>query len=135
MKLVALTPVRNESWVLGASLRSTLLWCDHVVVLNHASNDNTAGIIYDVSEEFPGKVTALSEPDPVWKEMDHRQRLLRIGREIGGTHFALVDADGDPNRESGSYGAVLDFQSQSLRDNASRDAGNVALARPLPRRV
>jgi hypothetical protein len=93
MKLVALMPVRNEAWVLGASLRAALRWCDHVVVLNHASTDSTAGIICDVAEEFSTRVTSLYEPRPEWKEMDHRQRMLEVGREIGGTHFALVDAD------------------------------------------
>jgi hypothetical protein len=38
-------------------------------------------------------VHILTEPDPVWNEMDHRQRLLEFARSIHATHIAMVDAD------------------------------------------
>lgn len=93
LKLVATIPVRNEAWVLGASLRVALRWCDEICVLNHCSTDRTGDIIAEVAEEYPGRVTVIYESDPSWHEMHHRQRLLEAARKRGATHIALVDAD------------------------------------------
>lgn len=93
MRLIALTPCRNETWICGLSLRVALLWCDEVVVLNHASTDATGEILDDLAREYPGRVTVLTESDGTWREMAHRQRLLEAARERGATHCAIVDAD------------------------------------------
>ena len=93
MKLVALMPVRNEEWILRLSAAVALSWCDHIVFLDHASDDETGSILLSLAAARPGQVTILLDPDPTWKEMEHRQALLDAGREVGGTHFALVDAD------------------------------------------
>lgn len=93
MRLIALMAVRNESWVLGLSLRAVLRWCDSVVVLNHASTDDSVGIVIDVAEEHPGRVHLITEDNPVWLEMNQRQRMLEKARELGATHLAYVDAD------------------------------------------
>ena len=92
MLLTALMPVRNEDWIIGFSLRAALQWCDNAVAINHASTDRSAEIIEEIQRET-GRVTVLNEPDPKWDEMNHRQRMLDEGRRIGGTHFAIVDAD------------------------------------------
>lgn len=86
-------PVRNEDWILRVSLRAALRWCDSVVVLNHASTDRTAEIIAEVQAEEPGRVHVLTDSDPGWPEMAHRQRLLEASRRLGATHIAIVDAD------------------------------------------
>ena len=86
-------PVRNEAWILGASLRIALKWCDEAILLNHASTDDTADIISQVEEEHRGRVHVLSESNSAWPEMDHRQRLLEAARHRKATHVALVDAD------------------------------------------
>lgn len=93
MKLIATMPVRNEAWCLGLSLRVALLWCDEVVVLNHASTDRTVEIIAEVAHEEPGRVHLVSMPDGVWTEMQHRQCLLDLARIKKATHIAIVDAD------------------------------------------
>ena len=93
MKLIALMAARNESWVIGASLRAVLMYCDEAVVLNHASTDDTANIVLDVAEETPGRVHMLFEGDPEWREMNHRQKLLDAARARRGTHFVYCDAD------------------------------------------
>lgn len=93
MKLVSITPARNESWVLGLSLRALLRWVDAAVVLVHASTDDTLEIASTVAGEYPGRVTVLQEGDRVWREMRDRQRLLEAARRCGGTHIAAIDAD------------------------------------------
>lgn len=92
-KLICTMPVRNEDWVLGLSLRAVLLWCDEVVVLNHASTDRTPDILEEIQAESPGRVTVLLDHDPQWSEMAHRQRLLEEARRHEATHIVMVDAD------------------------------------------
>ena len=86
-------PVRNEAWILPYSARAVLTWVDHAIFLDHASTDDTPSILAEIAEEAPGRVLILREPDPTWAEMNHRQRMLEVGRDLGGTHFAIVDAD------------------------------------------
>ena len=93
MKLVALMAARNEGYELGMTARAALMWCDAIVLLNHASADDTAQVIAEVEQEHPGRVVSLYEPDPVWREMTHRQMMLDHARHIGATHIAYVDAD------------------------------------------
>jgi len=85
--------VRNESWAVGASARIALKWLDRLVILNHASIDDTQDIIEDVSSEHPGRVVIITENDPTWREMAHRQRMLQKAREMKATHVAICDAD------------------------------------------
>jgi hypothetical protein len=93
MKITGLMPARNEQWCLGLSARVALMWCDELVVLDHASTDDTPDILQAVSREHPGRLTVLTETDPTWAEMAHRQRLLEAARERGATHCAIIDAD------------------------------------------
>jgi hypothetical protein len=85
--------VRNESWVLRFSLPAVLSWCDAVVVLLHACTDASANIVDEIASEHHGRVHVLEEPDPVWNEMNHRQRMLEVARERGAEVLALIDAD------------------------------------------
>ena len=93
MKLIAITPVRNEAAFIGLTGRAALRWCDEVVFLNHASTDATAGILAAIQAENIGRVTVLHAEDAQWNEMTHRQLLLEAARARGATHIAIVDAD------------------------------------------
>jgi hypothetical protein len=93
MRLIGIMPVRNEAWVLGLSARAALMWCDQLLVLNHASTDETVDICLDLRSEYGERFGYLSESDPTWAEMDHRQRLLVAARQRGATHIAVIDAD------------------------------------------
>lgn len=86
-------PVRNESWCLGLTARAALMWCDELVMLDHASTDQTREIMNDLAGEFFPRVSSVVATDPIWDEMQHRQRLLQCARFLGGTHFAIIDAD------------------------------------------
>lgn len=93
MKLVGTMLCRNENWIVGLSARAAFLWCDSLVILDHASTDGTHDILVELHQEYPGRVTLLYEADPVWKEMQYRQRMLDEARRVGATHIAVVDAD------------------------------------------
>ena len=93
LKIVGLMTVRNEDWILGLTLRAAMLVVDEMIVLDHASRDRTRAIIEEVAGEWPGRLHYRREDDPVWREAAIRQRLLEEGRELGATHFWVVDAD------------------------------------------
>ena len=92
-KIVGIMPVRNEDWCLELTLRGALAWCDAIVVLDHASTDNSRAIINHIANEQPGKVYVLHEDNTAWDEMRHRQRLLETARSASATHIAMIDAD------------------------------------------
>src|SRR5215475_6624079 len=92
MKLVGLMPFRNESWVLGLSARVALQWCDELVMLDHASTDDSRDIAMQVMSETK-RAVILYEYDTAWHEMRHRQRMLEEARALGATHIAIIDAD------------------------------------------
>lgn len=98
MNLVGLLPVRNEDYVLGLSARVALRWCDRLVILNHASTDDTDRIVSQLQGQFKNRVQSIYVHEQQWDEMNHRQQLLQAARcygaEVSGaTHIALIDAD------------------------------------------
>src|ERR1039458_4570452 len=93
MKLVATMPMRNEQWCVGVALRALLHWVDEVVVLDHASTDRSGEIVRQIAGENPGRVLILSESNPEWQEMRHRQWMLEEARLRGASHVVMVDAD------------------------------------------
>ncbi len=137
MKLVGIMPCRNESWVIGLSLRVALLWCDAVIVFDHASTGtDTPDIVREVMREAgPDRVLYTYEQDPTWKEMEHRQWMLEAARRIGATHIAIVDADEvltgnllDPDpgtwRHGFPPGAILQLPLYNLRGGLTRYHSN-----------
>lgn len=92
-KLIGLMPVRNEAWILGLTARVALLWCDELVIFDHASTDASVAIELDVAGDHPGRVTLMGDSNPIWNEMQHRQSMLEMARSRGATHIAIIDAD------------------------------------------
>jgi Glycosyl transferase family 2 len=106
MNLVGLMPVRNEDWILGLSARVALMWCDRLVILNHASTDRTGQICNELmrecagdATEYPGgRIRVITLRGEQWDEMQHRQKMLDWAREnsesaASATHIALIDCD------------------------------------------
>ena len=92
-KIVATMLVRNEEWVLRASLRTALKWADEVVAIDHGSTDDTAGILARAFAETGRVFHRTVAAGATWREMDLRQELLVWARTRGATHVGLVDAD------------------------------------------
>lgn len=93
MKLIGLCLVRNEDWILRTSMEAGLRWCDGLAVVDHASTDMTRSIITSMALET-GRVDFKFHDDASkWDEMNLREETLQMGRKMGGTHFAIIDAD------------------------------------------
>jgi len=83
--------VRNESWVLRATIQAALKWVDGLVVVDDDSSDETAGIVKSFNAKI--KYWRAVRTGEHWSEMRLRQLTLDMGRDMGGTHFAIIDAD------------------------------------------
>jgi hypothetical protein len=92
MKLIALLPFKNEEWILPTYLSSVASVVDAIVAFDDGSTDGSRRLI----EEAGGRVVANRDVvTSNWSDNDagRRAALLRIGRELGGTHFISLDAD------------------------------------------
>src|SRR5579863_10247302 len=93
MKLIGLMPVRNEAWVLGLSARAALMWCDQLMIFEHACTDRSVAIVDEIQREYPDRVAIRHDTGREWAEMSHRWSLLCAARLHQATHIALIDAD------------------------------------------
>lgn len=93
MKLVGLMHIRNEQWVLRASVPAALRLVDRLAVIDHASTDDTPVILNEMAAAHPGRITTGSFTGRHYNEAGLRQACLDLGREMGGTHFFWIDAD------------------------------------------
>lgn len=92
MKLIGLLLVRNEEWILRACIDAASRWCDGLAIMQDRCTDNTYSIVGNMTRD--GKDSRTFAPSGEnWNEMDLRQSLLESGRALGGTHFAMIDAD------------------------------------------
>ena len=91
-RIIGLVPARNEEDKVEFALRALSKFTDAIVFLDDCSTDGTVQVVRDLSESC--RVEKIIEK-PVWHrdEPGDRNRLLAAGRELGGTHFVVIDAD------------------------------------------
>lgn len=91
-KIIGLVPARNESRFLKQCLKSLALYTDAIVYLDDASEDNSLEIVESLAQEC--RVEGIIKKT-VWHrdEPGDRNALLQMGRQLGGTHFIVLDAD------------------------------------------
>jgi hypothetical protein len=88
-KLICLTPVKNEAWILDQFLACASLWADHIILADQLSDDETREIARKYS-----KVILVDNQSPTFNEPERQQLLLREGRKIEGPKvFITLDAD------------------------------------------
>jgi glycosyltransferase involved in cell wall biosynthesis len=94
-KIVGLLQIRNEATLIEQCLHALSLYTDAIVILDDASDDNTLEIVESVADTYHIE-KIVRNGTSAWEhraESDNRQKLLDAGREIGGTHFLIIDAD------------------------------------------
>lgn len=89
---MALMPARNEGAKLPISLKALACHTDAIIYLDDCSTDDSLHYVEACREEC--RIEQILTKDH-WKrdEPADRNRLLQAGREIGGTHFIVIDAD------------------------------------------
>ena len=79
LKIIVITPVRNEAWVLDAFLTCTSSWADYIILADHHSEDNTR----EIAKKYE-KVILIDNPTFEWYEAQCLTRLLEEACKIHG---------------------------------------------------
>jgi glycosyltransferase involved in cell wall biosynthesis len=91
-KVIVVTPVRNEEWIISCFLKATLEFADQVILLDHNSTDNTV----EIAKTFE-RVEILKWPDGDFSELERRIFLLHAARMHGKENLIFsLDADEIP---------------------------------------
>jgi hypothetical protein len=86
---LALTPTRNESWIIERFLGAAKMWADYVVVADQGSTDGTFEIAQQAS-----RVLALVNNFPAYDELQRQRLLLQHARTFAGRRVLIaLDAD------------------------------------------
>lgn len=87
-KLICITPVKNESWILEKFLTFTSLWADYIIIADQISTDNSV----EIAQKFEKVILVKNEGE--YNEFERTKILLKEARKIEGKKiiFAL-DAD------------------------------------------
>jgi Glycosyl transferase family 2 len=88
-RIVCVTPVKNEAWILDLFLRTAELWADDIVISDQMSDDGSD----EIAERHP-KVRLVRYNGP-YHESDHRKALFAAARRLipGPKVFVALDAD------------------------------------------
>lgn len=88
-KIVVITPIKNESWILRDFLTAISSFADHIVISDHDSTDDSS----DIAKTFP-KVELLTTKFRKFAESERRDELLEVARKYGENNLILsIDAD------------------------------------------
>lgn len=91
-KLVGLVPGKNEEDRIEFCIRALAKFCDAIVYFDDNSTDRSVAIVERLAEEC-GVERIVRKTDDRFQESIRRVEALAAGREIGGTHFVILDAD------------------------------------------
>jgi glycosyltransferase involved in cell wall biosynthesis len=88
-RVICLTPVLNEAWILGRFLECASLWADQIIVADQNSTDGSR----EIAKRF-SKVRFLENRAKAFNEPERQQLLLAEARRIPGPRLLLaLDAD------------------------------------------
>jgi hypothetical protein len=89
-KIIVLTPIKNEEWILAHFLKLTSLFADHIILLDQLSTDKSKII----AEQFK-KVIWFVNPVDGFNEAERQLFLLKKARELFGLGNILLALDAD----------------------------------------
>ena len=112
-KIVVLTPVKNEAWILPLFCASTSLWADYIVIADQRSTDGSR----EIASSFPKVILADNDST----DLDERYRdaiLVKKARELVGTNGILFRIDADeiftPNFDSKDWLEIRQSEAGSV---------------------
>jgi hypothetical protein len=88
-KVICLTPVKNEAWILNRFLKCASLWADHIIIADQQSDDRSREIAYS----YP-KVILVENISSTFNELKRQKLLLETARRIPEPRLLIaLDAD------------------------------------------
>lgn len=90
VKIICLTPVKNEEWILETFLRCASVWADHIIVADQGSTDRSR----EIARAFP-KVILIENGSQSFNESARQKLLIGAAREIECQKRILIALDAD----------------------------------------
>lgn len=88
-RIVVLTPVKNEAWILRPFLECASLWADNIIIADQSSTDGSR----ELAQTFP-KVTVINNPSHTYCEVERQRLLIEAARHLPGPCLLMaLDAD------------------------------------------
>ncbi len=88
-KIICLTPVKNEAWILDLFLKATSLWADQIIIADQMSDDTSR----QIASKYP-KVKLVINKNESFGEDQRQKLLLNEARKIKGENILIaLDAD------------------------------------------
>ncbi|MEN0045653.1 MAG: glycosyltransferase family 2 protein [Bacteroidota bacterium] len=90
MKIIVLTPIKNEEWILSKYLEITSLFADHIIIADQDSKDRSK----EIAKKFE-KVILIENNKKGYDEAERQILLINKARELFGTGNLLLALDAD----------------------------------------
>ncbi len=125
-KLICLTPVKNEAWILDRFLKCASLWADHIIIADQGSTDGSV----EIAKQYEKVIFIDNTTEGDFNEMQMRAPLFEAANKIEGPKiFIGLDADEilTPNFDSPEWdtikkskpGTILSFRLHNLLPNGT----------------
>lgn len=75
-KIIVVTPVKNEEWILKDFLKATSIFADHIIIADQSSTDNSK----QIAKEFE-KVILIDNPSLKYDEAFRQKLLIETARK------------------------------------------------------
>ncbi len=88
-KVICITPVKNEAWILDRFLKCASIWADRIIIADQHSTDGSREIV----KKFP-KTTLIDNDSEEFNEPERQKLLISEARKIEGERILIsLDAD------------------------------------------
>jgi glycosyltransferase involved in cell wall biosynthesis len=88
-KIICLTPVKNEAWILDDFLKCTSIWADYIIIADQNSTDGSR----EIARKYP-KVILIENNSDEYNELERQKLLLQEARKINEKRLLVaLDAD------------------------------------------
>ncbi len=88
-KIICLTPVKNESWILDKFIQSASLWADYIIIADQYSDDGSQ----EIAKKYE-KVIFVENKSKEFNEPERQKLLISEARKIEGKKLLIaLDAD------------------------------------------
>ncbi|MCR4828069.1 MAG: glycosyltransferase family 2 protein [Bacteroidales bacterium] len=125
-KLICLTPVLNEAWILDRFLQCTSIWADHIIIADQGSTDGSV----EIAKQYDKVIFIDNKKTGDFNEMQMRAPLFEAAKQIEGQKIYIgLDADEilTPNFDSPEWqtiynakpGTILSFPIHNLLPNGT----------------
>lgn len=107
-KIIVLTPVKNEEWILDCFLKTTSSFADHIIIADQNSTDRTL----EIAKAYP-KVLIIENNSDAYDESSRQQLLIKTARAKYGDSNILLAIDAD---EIISYNSLQSYEWNKIQD-------------------